>query len=208
VALTALAKVDPKASTVDASVDGAFVALRTLSDLLAALTSLQETGAFGQIRRTPEVLYVVGQRVMHAQLGQCVIYGWDHSCRAAGGKASLRLAAEDDALGLIDNRLAFDSVDSSCDASQPFYRVQTLGGEQPATNFYAAQEMLQPVPRPEHMSPSASTFYFTRDDAASGCLMPRPELAQRYPDDVQLIARTWFAEWAVPQAGKAMQWRS
>eukprot|EP00966_Prymnesium_polylepis_P266151 6148013-Prymnesium_polylepis.1 len=84
---------------------------------------------------------------------------------------------------IVDNRKAFYRVDDA-DREQPFYRVQLQDGR----GHYSAQSMLAAVPRSESFAPIKGTsFFFTAADRESGCLVPRAELARRYPEDVALL---------------------
>ena len=100
------------------------------------------------MRRSSEIQYVIGQRVEHRELGQCVIYGWDHTCSAEEKMGAADLAQAAGPAGLIDNRKAFVGVDSHCDGQQPFYRVQTIDGERSPSqrSHYSAQEVRRKSP--------------------------------------------------------------
>ena len=73
----------------------------------------------------------------------------------------------------------------AADREQPFYRVQLANGR----GHYAAQSLLAPVPLSESFGVpiQGTSFFFTAADRESGCLLPRPELARRYPEDVALV---------------------
>ena len=158
----------------EVGIDSAFTTLRCLSDLLAAITKvgphhpntsqraatdradasasaasqLEDEDAFARMRRSPDVQYVIGQRVEHRELGQCVIYGWDHTCTADEKMGAADLAQAAGLAGLIDNRKAFVGVDSHCDGQQPFYRVQTIYNEKSPSqrSHYSAQEVHRESP--------------------------------------------------------------
>ena len=95
----------------DEDLDAGFAALRQLSALLVVLRVLEDDGAFEPLRRTSPVRFVVGQRLRHAELGPCVPYGWDPTCRAIEPPDALameRAAVEGVA---VDNRRAFYKID-------------------------------------------------------------------------------------------------
>ena len=56
---------------------------------------------------------------------------------------------------------------------------------------YCAQELLSPVPLEQsfRLPIRGTSFFFLRAHEASGCLLPRPELASRYPEDVEVMMR-------------------
>ena len=129
----------------------------------------------------------IGQRLQHARLGPCIPYGWDLSCRAVEPRTAG--AMEDAAIAgvAVDNRMAFYRIDADEPAEQPYYRVQLEDG----VGHYAAQSLLAPVPRSDRSFPPirGTSFFFTGVHAATGCLLPRAELAARYPDDVARVQR-------------------
>ena len=165
--------------------DTAFAALRHLHLLDAALAALEADGAFEPMRRQTCVRFVVGQLVNHQKLGPCVVYGWDPECAAEDPPTAAALDRAGGATGIIDNRKAFVGIDAEgvC-RQQPFYRVQTREGR----GHYCAQELLRAVPRAEALCIpiQGSSFFFTGVHKESGCLVPRAELAARYPEDVEL----------------------
>ena len=142
--------------------------------------------AFVPMRRTPDVHFVIGQRLEHAIEGPCVVYGWDHECAAQDPPTAAALEHAGGATGVVDNRLTFVGIDSTVSRQQPFYRVQLREGR----GHYCAQELLRPVPLDEsfRIPIKGTSFFFTRADPQSGCLVPRDDLAARYPDDVALTS--------------------
>lgn len=184
-ALGALRHTIPKRD--GAARDTAFAALRYLHLLDASLATLESDGAFHVVRRTSAVRYLVGQRLDHRTLGPCVVYGWDHSCRAEDPPTAQRLESWGGEAGIVDNRKAFVGIDRDVDNEQPFFRVQLREGR----GHYCAQENLSAVPLAEavRVPIRGTSFFFLRADRQTGCLVPREELAQRYPDDVALHAR-------------------
>ena len=167
------------------AIDTGFAALRQLRLLDGALGELEISGAFVPMQRTPEVKFTIGQRVDHRSLGPCMIYGWDLSCKCVEPPHARALEAAGGPAGIVDNRRCFVGIDDVADKAQPFYRVQLREGR----GHYAAQECLEAVPR-EHalrIPIQGSSFFFLRPSSVSGCLVPRPELASRYPEDAKLI---------------------
>ena len=151
--------------------DEAFAALRSLGDLLAALTVLESEGAFTPLRRTSDVQFVIGQSLVHSTLGPCIPYGWDLACRAVE-RAGIG--------GIVDNRKTWVGIDAA-ERQQPFYRVQLQDGR----GHYCAQCLLEPAPLTVPIQ--GTSFFFTAADRGSNCLLPNAELAARFPDDVELI---------------------
>ena len=162
-----------------AGLDEAFAALRSLGDLLAALTVLESEGAFTPLRRTSDVQFVIGQSLVHSTLGPCIPYGWDLACRAVEPPSA---AAMDRAGigGIVDNRKTWVGIDAA-ERQQPFYRVQLQDGR----GHYCAQCLLEPAPLTVPIQ--GTSFFFTAADRGSNCLLPNAELAARFPDDVALI---------------------
>ena len=85
------------------------------------------------------------------------------------------------AAGIVDNRFAYVGIDVEAARDQPFYRVQLREGR----GHYCAQEHLSTVPLAEALRVPirGTSFFFVKADTQSGRLVPRPELALRYPDD-------------------------
>ena len=164
--------------------DAAFSALRTLGNLLGSLQELESDGAYQPMQRSAQVRYVIGQRLHHERLGACVPYGWDPSCRAVEPPNAAALERAGGAAGVVDNRKVYVGMDAA-DREQPFYRVQLADGR----GHYCAQSLLRPVPLSESFKVpiKGTSFFFTAADRESGCLIPRPELARRYPGDVALV---------------------
>ena len=173
----------PRRVSAGAASDTAFAALRHLHLLDAALATLESEHAFEAMRRTEAVLFVVGQRLDHSIHGPCVVYGWDHECTAEDPPTAAALDRAGGLTGVVDNRKTFVGIDKGVDKRQPFYRVQCREGR----GHYCAQELLSPVPCSEalRIPIRGTSFFFTGADPESGCLVPRPELAARYPDDLE-----------------------
>lgn len=173
----------PRRESRAGAVDTAYAALRQLHLLEAALTALECQRAFIPMRRTPEVQYFIGQRLDHRFHGPCVVYGWDRECHADDPPTAAALDLAGGPAGIVDNRKTFVGIDSGVDKRQPFYRVQLRDGR----GHYCAQELLQPVPLSEafRIPIQGTSFFFVRANPDSGCLVPRAELATRYPDDFQ-----------------------
>ena len=167
-----------------AEFDAAFAALRSLNDLSAAISALERDGAFTAMKRTKDIRYTIGQHLQHQHLGPCIPYGWDHECKAEHPPTAAAMDLSGVA-GIIDNRKAYVGVDDA-QRRQPFYRVQLENGR----GWYCAQSLLAPLPLAEcFRTPIKGTsFFFTAADRQSGCLVPRPELAARYPDDMAIMS--------------------
>jgi hypothetical protein len=177
----------PRRGSSTTATDTAFEALRQLSILHAALAALEADGTFAPMRRTPAVQFCVGQRLQHATLGPCVVYGWDHTSSCVEPQTAAALERAGGQAGLVDNRRTFVGLDADADAAQPWYRVQMREGR----GHYCAQSNLRAVPRDEafRVPIRGTSFFFVRADPHSGCLVARPELAQRYPDDEEMRVR-------------------
>lgn len=184
-ALGMLKRTAPTASG-GSSTDTAFAALKHLNLLDAALARLEADGAFEPMRRSPAIQYTVGQRLEHATLGPCLVYGWDPECRASDPRTADELERAGGEEGIVDNRRAYVGIDSGVSREQPYYRVQLREGR----GHYAAQEHLRPVPREEafRVPIQGTSFFFVRADEQSGFLVPRGELAAHYPEDALLLA--------------------
>ena len=160
--------------------DVAFAALRRISQLSSAISTLEADGAFAPVRRTAAIRFNVGQPLEHVEHGPCVPYGWDDKCRAEEPLTATELHRSGGELGIVDNRKVYVGVDVATKL-QPFYRVQLADGR----GHYCAQELLEPLADGVQPPPiRGSSFFFTAFDQSSGRLVPRAELAARYPEDV------------------------
>ncbi len=110
--------------------------------------------------------------------------GWDLTSECIEPKTAQALTLAGGDAGIVDNRLSFVGVDDA-DTRQPYYRIQLREGR----GHYAAQENLTAVPHDEsfRLPIRGTSFFFVKAHAGSGCLVPRHELAQRYPEDVEAM---------------------
>lgn len=113
--------------------------------------------------------------------------GWGLVCECVEPQTAEALQRAGGAAGIVDNRRAFVGIDRVINMRQPFYRVQLREGR----GHYCAQELLESVPLAEsfRIPIRGTSFFFREAHAPSGCLLPRRELAQHYPEDVEIIMR-------------------